>query len=338
MTEHDDRLLAAALAEALAPEPVPPNPDDLTRLHQALAIRTNGHGSFSEGSAPIPTVRRFAFPSWTVQLRRLRHPVAVLAFVGVLATGGVATAAVATNTLPGPSRDVAFDLGLPVSSPDLVATQACIGALRTALDSRDAAEVSTEANSLRRDLAALSPTELRQVVLEANQLLAQSSDFLDAVAAARGGSGTAADQAHASGTAPAQPETAPSGQSLEGGSSVSGGDDGSAGSTSVSGGSDDSGRSSDGGTSVSGGNDGGGGSGTDGGISVTGGGGGSGTDGGSTVSGGGSGSGTDGGATVSGGGSGSGTDGGATVPGGSGSGSGGGGDGGSDGGTSVSGG
>jgi hypothetical protein len=334
MTEHDDRLLAAALAEALAPEPVPPNPDDLTRLHQALAIRTNGHGAFSEASAPVPTVRRFALPSWTVQVRRLRHPVAVLAVVGVLATGGVATAAVATNTLPGPSRDVAFDLGLPVSSPDLVATQACIGALRTALDSRDAAEVSTEANSLRRDLAALSPTELRQVVLEANQLLAQSSDFLDAAAAAaRGGSGTAADQAHASGSAPAQPETAPSSQSLEGGSSGSGGDDGSAGSTSVSGGSDDSGGSSDGGTSVSGGNDDGGGSGTDGGTSVSGGGSGSGTDGGTAVLGGGSGSGTDGGTSVSGGGSGSGTDGGTSVSGG-GSGS----DGSSDGGTSVSGG
>ena len=254
MKEPDDNLLMAALAEAFAPEPAPPNPDDLARLHQALAIRSNGHGAYSDESARIPSVRRVAFRGWAVQVRRLRHPVAVLAVVGVLATGGVATAAVATNTLPGPTRNVAFDLGLPVSSPDLVATQACLTALQTALVSRDAAEVSTEANSLRRDLAALSPDELKGVELEANQLLAQSSDFLASIAAAaRGENGNTTNQAQASSAVPAQPVPEPSSQSLEGGTSASGGDDGGGsgdGGTSVSGG---DGGGSDGGTSVSGG-------------------------------------------------------------------------------------
>jgi hypothetical protein len=295
MKEPDDNLLMAALAEAFAPEPAPPNPDDLARLHQALAIRSNGHGAYSDESARIPSIRRVAFRGWAVQVRRLRHPVAVLAVVGVLATGGVATAAVATNTLPGPTRTVAFDLGLPVSSPDLVATQACLTALQTALVSRDAAEVSTEANSLRRDLAALSPAELKEVELEANQLLVQSSDFLASIAAAaRGENGSTTNHAQASSAAPAQPVPEPSSQSLEGGTSVSGGDGGSSdGGTSVSGG-------DGGGTSVSGG-DGGGTSvsgGDGGGTSVSGGDGGGSGDGGPSVSGG-DGGGSDGGTSVS---------------------------------------
>ena len=147
----DDATLLAALGEVLAPEPASPGPDAMAALYRALDDRAAGAVAATGRDGPAPVVpltpsTRWGRPGGT--LHRLRHPVAAAVAVAVLATSGVA-AAVATDHLPGPTRAVAYDLGLPVTSPALAAARGTLGQLDAALATGDAARVRTTAALLR---------------------------------------------------------------------------------------------------------------------------------------------------------------------------------------------
>lgn len=115
----DDDILLAVLGDALTPEPVEPGAPELAALHRALEIRPADTDD-DDGVQLAPVIPMFT-PSprsvmWS-RIHRLRHPVAAAVAVGILATSGVAAAGVATDRLPGPTRNVAYALGLPVTSP-----------------------------------------------------------------------------------------------------------------------------------------------------------------------------------------------------------------------------
>jgi len=178
----DDDTLLVALGAALEPEHVEPGPHALAALDQALAERAGAardHGLAIVVPIAPPTRRS---PTWT-GLHRLRHPVAAAVAVAVLATGGVAAAGVATDRLPGPTRTVAYDLGLPVTSPALEGTRGTMDQLRQALAGHNVAQVNASAVFLRTQLAGLSPSDRAQVEPAAADLLAQADTFLRVAAA-----------------------------------------------------------------------------------------------------------------------------------------------------------
>ena len=124
-----DRRAADAVVAATGPRPWSPN-----------VARPVGHPSWRWPRGR----RRWGQPGGT--LHRLRHPVAAAAAVAVLATGGVAAAAVATDHLPGPTRAVAYDLGLPVTSPALVtAARGTLAELQSALAAGDPGTIRSAA-------------------------------------------------------------------------------------------------------------------------------------------------------------------------------------------------
>jgi hypothetical protein len=212
MRSRDDAELLQALATALKPVPARPTVAELAVLHDALAARSGESELSSRAETSSPAFWRN--PSVRAQgVHRLRRPAGVLLVAGVLATSGVA-AAVGTNTLPGPARVVAFDLGLPVSSPALVTAQGAVATLRVAVVGSDVAAVRFAADSLRRDMAALTPSDHQKVEPEADQLLFHADERLEA--------------------------SAPDGKGTEGGTKSRGGspsDDGSSGGVEHSGGS-----------------------------------------------------------------------------------------------------
>ena len=119
---------------------VEPGPEALAELHRAL------ESWLAEDDDPIlaPVIPMFAPRHRSIGwagIHRLRHPVAALLAVGVLATSGVAAAGVATDHLPGPTRNVAFALGLPVTSPALESARATTVQLQVALADQDAVQV-----------------------------------------------------------------------------------------------------------------------------------------------------------------------------------------------------
>jgi hypothetical protein len=178
----DDDTLLVALGAALEPEHVEPGPQALAALDRALAARAvaaTDHGLAIVVPIAPPAPRS---PTWT-GLHRLRHPVAAAVAVAVLATGGVAAAGVATDRLPGPTRTVAYDLGLPVTSPALEGTRGTMDRLRQALTDHDVARVNASAVLLRTELAGLSPSDRAQVEPSAAELLAQADTFLRVAAA-----------------------------------------------------------------------------------------------------------------------------------------------------------
>jgi len=182
----DDRLLDV-LRSSLAPSAVRPGPTELSAFRSVLAHRFDAP-SAADGSAGVVAMEgaRRSGRSRSTGLRRVRHPVTALVAAAVLATGGVAAAAVATDTLPGPARRIAVAIGLPVSSPALEATRGAMGDLRHALDRHDTAAIRAGADAVRTDLAALTPSDRTQVEPEADRLLA----LADAALGRSTGSGT----------------------------------------------------------------------------------------------------------------------------------------------------
>jgi len=183
----DDDTLLDVLGELLAPEPVEPGPEALAALHRALAARVDAPGfaadddladvlPFAPPATPAAAVTRRS-ATWA-GLHRLRHPVAAAVAVGVLATSGVAAAGVATDHLPGPTRSVAFALGLPVTSPSLEAARGTLGQLRVALAARDVAQVRSSAALLRSQVDGLAPADRNQIEASAGVLLTQAYAFL----------------------------------------------------------------------------------------------------------------------------------------------------------------
>ena len=196
MTELlDDTMLLAALGEVLAPAPAAPGAEAMAALHRALDDRAAAAVAVAtarDGLAPVVPLTTTA--RWAQRggaLHRLRHPVAAAVAVAVLATSGAAAAAVATDHLPGPTRAVAFDLGLPVSSPALATARGTLAQLDAAVAAGDAPRVRTTADLLRTELAALSPSDRATIQAAASVALARSDTFLGTPSTGTAGPGGA---------------------------------------------------------------------------------------------------------------------------------------------------
>ena len=169
----DDDTLLAALGEALAPEPAVPGPEAMAALHEALGAR--GVKESEDGSAVVvPFTQPKGRSATWAGIHRLRHPVTAAVAVGILATSGVAAAGVATDHLPGPTRSVAYALGLPVTSPALASAKGTINQLRSALASHDQSQVPALASLLRAQLAGLSAADRASIQMAAADLLARA--------------------------------------------------------------------------------------------------------------------------------------------------------------------
>jgi len=180
----DDDALLATLGAALAPEPSSPTAGQMAALHAALDARSGLVSAAVPDAVIVPLgTSAGATGSRTARIHRLRHPVAVLVGVAVLATSGVAAAGVATDTMPGPARHVAYSIGLPVTSPALESARATLGALDAALQGHDRAAVVASVALLRTQLAALSDADRVQIEPAAGRLLASADAFLEGDAA-----------------------------------------------------------------------------------------------------------------------------------------------------------
>lgn len=211
----DDDALLATLGAALAPEPSSPTAGQMAALHAALDARSGLISAAVPDAVIVPLgTSAGATGSRTARIHRLRHPVAVLVGVAVLATSGVAAAGVATDTMPGPVRHVAYSIGLPVTSPALESARATLGALEAALQGHDRAAVVASAALLRTQLAALSDADRAQIDPAAGHLLASADAFLEGDAASGApqnpippvaGAGTHADTGDAGTSGSSQP-------------------------------------------------------------------------------------------------------------------------------------
>jgi hypothetical protein len=178
MNATNDEELLHSLGTVLAPTAVEPGPEELAGLHRALAARLGEAASVSAHRRAIRQGWGWVEAVWMATAFRFRHSVAALVAGVVLVTGGVAAAGVASNTLPGPTRAVAFRLGLPVSSPNLVAAQSEVAALQAALDSRDVSAARSAAAALRQTMATMSASDLDQIEPEASALLAEADTLV----------------------------------------------------------------------------------------------------------------------------------------------------------------
>jgi len=176
----DDDVLLTTLGAALAPEPLSPNADQMAALHSALDARSG----LPSAAVPDAVIVPFDPSSGTTgtrsaRIHRLRHPVAVLVGVAVLATSGVAAAGVATDTMPAPARHVAYSIGLPVTSPALESTRSTMNALEVALQGHDRAAIVASSALLKHEIAALSASDRSLVEPTAGRLLASADSFLE---------------------------------------------------------------------------------------------------------------------------------------------------------------
>ena len=208
MTELlDDTLLLAALGEVLAPEPAAPGAEAMAALHRALDDRAAAAVDIAtarDGLAPvIPLAQASRWAQHGGALHRLRHPVAAAVAVAVLATSGAAAAAVATDHLPGPTRTVAFDLGLPVSSPALTTARGTLAQLDAAVAASDPSRIRATADLLRTELAALSPSDRAAIQAAAAVGLARADTFGATPSTGAAGPGGAAGGASTGSGAPA---------------------------------------------------------------------------------------------------------------------------------------
>jgi hypothetical protein len=197
MARLDDDQLLDALRGSLAPTAVGPDPGELHAFRAVLASQFGGSATADDFAEVIPIeAARRTKQTWSTGLRRMRHPVTALVAAAVLATGGVAAAGVATDTLPGPARQIAFAIGLPVSSPALQATRGAMEDLQNALDRQETVAIRATAHTLGTGLATLEPSDRAQVEPAADQLLARAGAALEGSP----GSGTQAASGTQSGT------------------------------------------------------------------------------------------------------------------------------------------
>ena len=154
----DDELLEL-LTAALAPELSEPPPASLALLHRAIDARN----AFAR--KPLRVHHRWVVP-------------AVAAF-GVLGISGGALAATGTS-LPRLARRLAYDVGLPVDSPQLYDARSHRDALRAALARHDITAIATESAKLRAELGHLNTDEHNRVGNDTDQLLQQADSQTDA--------------------------------------------------------------------------------------------------------------------------------------------------------------
>lgn len=152
------------LGSALSPPTVKPDGTTIARLHATLATLANE-----------PAVIVSSKVSWATQITALRAQFAqrtsVLVVAICLMTGGVATAAVATDTLPGPTRNLAYALGLPVTSPGLYQAQTNLNELKIALTQGNRQAEVRWGQVVEHDLEKLSTDDLAEIRKPALSLL-----------------------------------------------------------------------------------------------------------------------------------------------------------------------
>lgn len=162
MNQHrDDDELMALLGEAFPTTALAP--DAKARQHLLDALALDNVVAFD---ANTPASRR----------RRLlgsRVSALTLGVAGVLSLGGVAAAAVATNTLPGPTRAIAYDLGLPVTSPALYQARAQLHNVNAATSGHHTNVARELAKGLIKDLKLLNQNDLSQIRPSVKRTLSQ---------------------------------------------------------------------------------------------------------------------------------------------------------------------
>jgi hypothetical protein len=172
MAELTDLELLSSLRVALAPPPIRPDDATMARLHEALA-------KLDVEDEPIDFVaaarRNVRHANTTRRARRTvgRSSIVAISALAAALSVGVAAAAVATNTLPGPTRAVAYDLGLPVTSPSLFSAQRSATELRQAILAKDLPQERVLGQQLIGELKTLNYSDLSEIRSTADRLLVQ---------------------------------------------------------------------------------------------------------------------------------------------------------------------
>ncbi|MGB7104138.1 MAG: hypothetical protein WBD82_06025, partial [Acidimicrobiales bacterium] len=171
MAELTDDDLLARLEVALASPPIRPDEQSITRLYATLA-------ELELEDEPVnitSTVHHRTAAPRSVHERRRRFPkrssVLVASAISFALTAGVAAAAVVTNTLPGPTRGIAYDLGLPVTSPGLFRAQQDENQLRQSIAVGDQAQEKQLGQKLISAMKTLDSSDLSQIRSTADKLL-----------------------------------------------------------------------------------------------------------------------------------------------------------------------
>lgn len=197
MNEFTDDELLARLSHALTP--VPSRPDDTTmaRLHETLAEVQSGVVNIADHR------RRRAFVG--LRRRAANHASALtIATVSVLLSGGVAAAAVATDTMPGPIRSFAYDLGLPVTSPLLYQAKQHLVQLQKSITQQNHRQADHWGRILAHDLEGLDTHDLSEIRSPAEALIGQTGISLPSLPPL---SGTTTTSVNENSTATTEPET-----------------------------------------------------------------------------------------------------------------------------------
>ncbi|HMK98777.1 MAG TPA: hypothetical protein VK428_01165 [Acidimicrobiales bacterium] len=172
-TLSDDDLLEL-LAEAWAPAALDPSPVSVTEVRLAF-IRATELGTRAHRRRLVPRPLRGRGWSW-----RARLAVAGAAIGVVVAGAGTAFAAGAP--VPSPVRQLAYDIGLPVTPPAVVQVQSDARSVRADLAAGSAAgagATAQDAGALARALRQLSPAE-RASVTWSQRVLSRACRLLSA--------------------------------------------------------------------------------------------------------------------------------------------------------------
>src|SRR3984957_11948364 len=170
MAELTDLELLSQLRDVLDTPPVRPDAVSLARLHATLAeLEHEAEPVSITAAVPHRTLSQRSTPS---RRRRLagRSSVLVAGVVAAALTAGVAAAAVATNTLPGPTRAFAYDVGLPVTSPSLYHAQQTEAQLRQALRTHEGSASRRLGQQLIGEMQTLDYSDLNQIRASADTL------------------------------------------------------------------------------------------------------------------------------------------------------------------------
>jgi hypothetical protein len=173
MADFTDLELLSELRDALATPPIRPDATSLARLHATLA-------ELERESEPVSITAaiRHDKPPHRSGARRRRRVVGrssllVASAVAAALTAGAAAAAVATNTLPGPTRAFAYDLGLPVTSPSLYHAQQTESQLRQAILSHHTSRARSLGQQLIGEMKGLDFSDLSTIRPGADALLVE---------------------------------------------------------------------------------------------------------------------------------------------------------------------
>ncbi len=170
MTVSDQELLGALRDALVTDDASAPSPAEMARFHEAVARGRAGTGSGAIARA------RLAWDAWRALPPRLSP--ALVGAAAAVAVLGVFGGAVAANTLPGPLRSAAYDVGLPVSSPALVAAEGAETALQGALSSKDRSAIASDVSVLRARLSVLDASDRATAGPEAQRLLSEADVLL----------------------------------------------------------------------------------------------------------------------------------------------------------------